>query len=97
MFFAAVGVFMVVCPLASVGIDLASGGDESTMSVVGTWFVFWAVGVRLFTAGARLAGGLFLTAVLHAMKKHRDVEENVAMVSDLAIGVPMLVHVVSQW
>ena len=121
------------------------------MEVVGTWFVFWAVGVRLLTAGVRqvvkpgltsegilgipgreawllvrelgfaniaigtigilslwnagwrpaaaLAGGLFLVAagVLHAVKSHRDTEENVAMVSDLVIGLLMLVYVAWQW
>ena len=53
MFYAAVVLFMVVLPSASVGIALADGGHGSTMEVVGTWFVFWAVGVRLFTAGVR--------------------------------------------
>jgi hypothetical protein len=151
MFYAAVGLFMVVLPAASTGIALADGGHGSTMAVVGTWFVFWAIGVRLFTAGVRqvvkpgltsegilgipgreawllvrelgfaniatgcvgilslwnagwrpaaaLAGGLFLLAagVLHALKTSRDTEENVAMVSDLAIGLLMMTYVISQW
>jgi hypothetical protein len=151
MFYAAVGLFMVILPSGSVAIALADGGHGSTLAVIGTWFVFWAIGVRLFTAGVRqvikpsltsegilgipgreawllvrelgfaniatgsigilslwnagwrpaaaLSGGLFLVAagVLHAIKKHRDTEENVAMVSDLAIGLLMLVYVVWQW
>ena len=151
MFYAAVGLFMFVFPVASVAIDLNNGGDEKTMAVIGTWFVFWAVGVRLFTAGVRqvikpgltsegilgipgheawllvrelgfaniatglagilslwnpgwrpavaFVGGFFLLAagILHAIKKHRDVEENVAMVSDLAIGLLMLAYVVWLW
>lgn len=141
MFYAAVLLFMLILPSASTAIALADGGyDGGAMAVVGTWFVFWAVGVRLSTAGIRqvvkpgltsegilgipgseafvlvrelgfanigmgaigilslwnpgwrpaagLAGGLFLLAAraLHALKGHRDTEETVAMVSDLAIG-----------
>ena len=151
MFYAAVGLFMVVFPGVSVAVDLANGGDEPFMAVVGTWFVFWAVGVRLLTAGVRqvirpgltsegilgipgheawvlvrelgfancatglagvlslwnetwrpavaLVGGLFLllAGVLHLSRGHRDTEENVAMVSDLAIGVLMLGYVVWTW
>jgi hypothetical protein len=151
MFYAAVALFMFVCPAASVVIDLANGTDESTVAVVGMWFVFWAVGVRLLTAGARqvikpaltsegilgipgrsawqlvrelgfanlslgligvsslwrddwrapaaLAGGLFLllAGLEHVPKKTRSTEENVAMVSDLVIGLMMLGYVVSQW
>lgn len=43
---------MVVAPIASVIIELiAGGGSGDVMLLVGRWFVFWAVGVRLFTAG----------------------------------------------
>jgi hypothetical protein len=44
MFYAAVGLFMFVCPTASVLIDLSNGNDESTFAAIGMWFVFWAVG-----------------------------------------------------
>ncbi|WP_162354579.1 DUF6790 family protein [Paenibacillus lycopersici] len=48
--------FMLILPVASIGIELA--GRESVafdMSLIGKWFLFWAVGVRLFTAGLRQA------------------------------------------
>lgn len=151
MFYAAVFGFMLVLPVASTAIDLANGSDDAVMAVVGTWFVFWAVGARLFTAGIRqvikpgltsegilgiegkqawllvrelgfanigmgligllslwtegwrpaaaLAGGIFLLAagIFHALKKHRDREENIAMVSDIAIGALMLAYVLWNW
>ncbi|WP_432477446.1 DUF6790 family protein [Nocardioides sp. GXQ0305] len=151
MVHAAVGLFMLVLPGASVAVDLGNGGDEPVMAVVGTWFVFWAVGVRLLTAGLRqvvrpgltaegilgvtdrrawvlvrelgfanvaigaagvlslwaagwrpaaaLAGGLFLllAGAQHLTRSHRNGEENVAMVSDLAIGVLMLGYVAWAW
>lgn len=43
---------MVVLPIAGVVFDLLrTGGTIDLWSSVGNWFVFWAVGVRLFTAG----------------------------------------------
>jgi len=43
---------VVVAPVASVLIELlAAGGSGDVMLLVGKWFTFWAVGVRLFTAG----------------------------------------------
>lgn len=43
---------MVVAPIASVLIELlAGGGSGDVMLLLGKWFAFWAVGVRLFTAG----------------------------------------------
>lgn len=53
VFYAAVALFMFVLPSASVALALADGGHGSTFAVVGTWFVFWAVGARLLTAGIR--------------------------------------------
>lgn len=148
MFYAAVLLFMLILPTGSVAIALTDVGHASAFAVIGTWFVFWAVGARLLTAGVRqvikpeltsegilgipgreawllvrelgfantgigligilslwnagwrpaaaLAGGLFLLAagVLHAAKKHRDTEETVAMVSDLAIGMLMMAYVI---
>lgn len=45
---------MFVLPLASIGVDhFGSGQLALSASLVGKWFVFWAVGVRLLTAGLR--------------------------------------------
>ena len=42
-----------VLPIASIVIDLAYPGGGRPIFVVGEWFVFWAVGVRLFLAGVK--------------------------------------------
>ncbi|WP_382306945.1 DUF6790 family protein [Herbiconiux sp. UC225_62] len=43
---------MIVAPIVSVVIDYSAGGGAGdVLLLVGNWFVFWAVGVRLFTAG----------------------------------------------
>jgi hypothetical protein len=42
----------VVLPVLSIIIEFAiSGGSADLIALVGKWFLFWAVGVRLFTAG----------------------------------------------
>jgi len=54
MFLVIVLSFMVVLPLGSVILEyLLSGCGADLMLLAGKWFVFWAVGMRLFTAGLR--------------------------------------------
>jgi hypothetical protein len=151
MYVAVVLLLMAVCPVASIALDAATAnGDVEFIALVGKWFVFWAVGVRLFTAGLRqivkpgltsegilgikgkeswilvrelgfanvaigavaiaslwrpewrlagaLAGGIFLTlaGVEHVRKRERNGEENLAMISDLAIGLVMAVYLAAE-
>ena len=44
-----IALLMFVIPGAAVLLD----GDTITMALVGKYFVFWAVGIRLFAAGVR--------------------------------------------
>jgi hypothetical protein len=54
MYVASVVALMLVLPLASIGIQIVSGGSGMlTASLVAKWFVFWMVGVRLLLAGLR--------------------------------------------
>lgn len=142
MYIFAVVFLMFVFPILSIIIELVVNQNYSSLiDVIGMWFVFWAIGVRLFTAGLRqiikpgltaegilgikdkaswqlvrelgftntaiglvgiislwvpswrtagaLAGGLFLflAGLEHVIKKNRNFEENLAMISDLIIGV----------
>jgi hypothetical protein len=54
MYFMLVVALMLVCPLTSIAIQIlfAEPGMLSA-GVVGKWFVFWMVGVRLLLAGLR--------------------------------------------
>ena len=42
-----------VLPIVSIAIDLAYPGGSRPIFLVGEWFVFWAVGVRLILAGVK--------------------------------------------
>ena len=58
MYFVTVILLLLVLPLASVAIDaLRWGPDVPYVLLIGKWFVFWAVGVRLAIAGVRQVFG----------------------------------------
>jgi hypothetical protein len=52
MYYAIVGLLMFVLPCASVLVEVLTT-HQPTMLLVGKWYVFWAVGVRLLLAGLR--------------------------------------------
>jgi hypothetical protein len=52
MYLAAILLLMLVLPMASIAAEvLLHQGAGDLVSLIGKWFTFWAVGVRLFTAG----------------------------------------------
>jgi hypothetical protein len=54
MYFIFVALFLVVLPAASILLEaLLSNGAPDLIALIGKWFVFWGVGVRLFIAGIR--------------------------------------------
>jgi hypothetical protein len=53
MYIATVVALMLVFPLLSIGVDVVARQGTLGLPVVGKWFVFWSVGVRLLLAGAR--------------------------------------------
>lgn len=152
MYIFAVLFLMFIFPVISLVIEVSVNKNHlALIELIGKWFVFWAIGVRLFTAGLRqalkpgltsegilgikgkeswlivrelgfanisiglagiislwkpewrvavaLIGGLFLSldGILHIFSKHRNFEENLAMYSDLAIGIIMAVFVIAKF
>jgi len=54
MYFASVVLFLLVCPVASVAIEAGRLHESfASVALIGRWWTFWAVGVRLFVAGIR--------------------------------------------
>jgi hypothetical protein len=151
VYLAAVLLTLLVLPAASVAVEaMMHPGAAPLMALVGKWFTFWAVGVRLFLAGvtqtfrpqftaesifaikdqaalgivrevgfgnlamgtigllslaypdwvmpAAIVGGLYygLAGVGHAMRGERNVKEQIALVSDLAIFVLLAIFVVTR-
>ena len=151
MHFGAIVLLMLVLPLLSVAAQTSMLPDAAAlMGLVGKWFTFWGVGVRLFLAGlnqvfrphftaedlfgigdpaahglvreigfgnlaigtlgilslfypdfllpAAIAGGLFfgLAGLGHLVRKDRNVKEQVALVSDLAMFALLAAFVASR-
>jgi len=44
---------MFVLPILSVANEVIAGSDTHLLLLIGKWFVFWGIGVRLLTAGIR--------------------------------------------
>jgi hypothetical protein len=64
MYFASVLLLLLIFPLASIALEAIRFGHRITdMSLIGEWFVFWAVGIRLFIAGLRQVFQPSFTAV----------------------------------
>ena len=53
MYYAVVGLLMFLLPAASVALEMSGTGAPFSLMLVGKWYVFWAVGWRLFLAGVR--------------------------------------------
>jgi len=53
LYFAVVSFLMLAAPAGSIAIEHSLHGAAPMMALIGKWFVFWAVGVRLALAGVR--------------------------------------------
>lgn len=68
-------VLMVVAPIVSVIVEyVVVGGGADLVGLIGRWFVFWAVGVRLLTAGfsQMLRPGFTSSAILGVEEKNAE-------------------------
>jgi hypothetical protein len=148
MYVAVVVLLLGVLPVVSIGAELLFVPTSDIVFLVGKWFVFWAVGIRLVLAGVRqtfnpeftagdifetrdtgaikvvaelglsnfsigvlgglavfepewvpaaaLCGGLFygLAGAKHLVNRGRNHEQDVAMVSDLAVFVVLALYLI---
>lgn len=53
MYYAVVATLMFAFPLLSVAFETVTGRSVPGAALIGKWFVFWSVGIRLLLAGAR--------------------------------------------
>jgi hypothetical protein len=54
MYLAAVSLLMFIFPIVSILIEsIGNKNHAGLITLTGKWFVFWAIGIRLFTAGLR--------------------------------------------
>jgi hypothetical protein len=53
MYFASIALLLLVLPAIAFGVDFSVHPGSSVIWLVGKWFTFFAVGIRLFVAGVR--------------------------------------------
>ena len=53
MYFASVILLLVVLPVVSISVETLLSHHAMSWALVGRWFVFWGVGIRLLLAGVR--------------------------------------------
>ncbi len=54
MYFITVALLLLIFPVSSIAVEaIRSGHAVSMIGLIGKWFTFWAVGIRLFIAGLR--------------------------------------------
>ena len=83
MYFAIVALTMFLLPAASVLVEHALAPSEPLLFLVGRWFVFWGVGVRLTMAGLRQ---FFQPAFTAKEIFHMKSEEALPLVRELGVA-----------
>ena len=89
MYIAFVALTMVVLPILSVAIEHGVHPAVPLLALVGRWFVFWSVGVRLTVAGARqtLQPGFTAREIFHMKSDEALPLVRELGVSNIALGV----------
>ncbi len=92
---AAIGL-MVVLPAISVIVELLMVQGSDLLMLIGKWFTFWGIGVRLFTAGLSqaLRPSFTATEIFHATEP--EAEKLVAEIgfANLGIGLIALISLI---
>jgi len=63
---------LFVLPLLSITGEIIFEHELFTWMLIGKWFVFWATGIRLFTAGISQSSNPAFTARIFKMKTHES-------------------------
>ena len=53
MFYLLIFMLMFFLPISSIGIEYFAFHNPNLVFLIGKWFVFWAIGIRVFTAASR--------------------------------------------
>jgi hypothetical protein len=63
---------LIVFPLFSISAEHLFEQEVFTWQLLGKWFIFWAIGIRLFTAGISQASNPAFTARIFRMKSQES-------------------------
>jgi len=92
---------MIFLPALSVIIDLRFNHyDNALILMIGKWFIFWAIGIRLLTAGLNqiLRPGFTAESIFHLNNKESFVIIRELGIANTCSGLAAIISIfVSQW
>jgi len=91
---------MLVLPVISIVIDTRSHQDQDLIALVGKWFVFWAVGIRLLLAGIRQAAkpAFTLQEIFHIKNKESEVIVRELGFANICFGITGVLSIfIPEW
>jgi hypothetical protein len=100
MYYGMIALFMLIAPAISITSELAiTSGPVQLAVVIGRWFIFWGVGVRLFTAGLKqVSQPSFTASIMKIKSKDSYMVIRELGFANLAIGAVALITVFNtQW
>ncbi len=88
---------LIILPVCSLLAEHTIEHETYSWQLLGKWFIFWAVGIRLFTAGISQASNPAFTASIFRMKS----EESFVVIRELgfaniSLGVMGILSVINQ-
>jgi hypothetical protein len=87
---------LIVMPAISIGAEIIFEHELFNWQLIGKWFIFWAVGIRLFTAGISQASNPGFTARIFQMKHQESFvvirELGFANISLGVMGILSVIH-----
>jgi hypothetical protein len=88
MYYVMVLVLMLVAPIISITVEASMASNTlQLIFLIGKWFVFWGVGVRLFTAGIKqILQPEFTAKILGIKSKEATIVVRELGFANLAIG-----------
>jgi hypothetical protein len=82
-FFFLMNIFLLfILPILSISAEIIFEHEILDWTLVGKWFIFWAIGIRLFTAGINQASNPGFTARIFQMKT----QEGLVVIKELGFA-----------
>ncbi len=89
--------FLFILPIICIVVEILIEKESPDWMLIGKWFIFWAVGIRLFTAGIRQSSNPEFTAtsILHMKTAESFVIIRELGFANIALGVMGILSVIN--
>jgi hypothetical protein len=86
---------MLIFPVISIAIDSSYHLELALIELIGKWFVFWAIGIRLLLAGTRQAAkpAFTLEEIFHINNKESEVIVRELGFANICFGIAGIISI----